>query len=82
MKTAQKLLVGVALPVIAMAATFAVFNTSAAQQRAAARTPTSPLATPEGITIQPLGNAAGYSLNKSTATRLPRLTAHPGFPGR
>lgn len=72
MKIAQKLLAGVALPVIAMTATLAMFNTSAAQQRAAVRVPMTPLAVPEGITIQPLGNAAGYSLNKSTATRLPR----------
>ena len=30
------------------------------------------LATPEGITMQPLGLAAGYSLSKPTATKLPR----------
>src|SRR5687768_4275085 len=32
----------------------------------------SPLATPEGITVQPLGLAQGYSLSKDTATKLPR----------
>ena len=31
-----------------------------------------PLAMPEGITIQPLGIAQGYSLSKETATKLPR----------
>ncbi|MGE4062892.1 MAG: hypothetical protein AB7E79_05950 [Rhodospirillaceae bacterium] len=31
-----------------------------------------PLATPEGITLSPLGLAAGYSLNKETASKLPR----------
>lgn len=72
MRTAQKLLSGVALPVVAMAAALAMSNTSAAQQRSAGRAPSAPLATPEGITIQPLGNAQGYSLSKSTATRLPR----------
>jgi predicted lipoprotein with Yx(FWY)xxD motif len=30
------------------------------------------LATPEGVTMQPLGLAAGYSLSKPTATKLPR----------
>ncbi|MGE4062659.1 MAG: hypothetical protein AB7E79_04755 [Rhodospirillaceae bacterium] len=32
----------------------------------------SPLATPQGITHQPLGLAAGYSLSKTAATKLPR----------
>ncbi len=31
-----------------------------------------PLATPEGITSQPIGTAAGYSLSKYTANKLPR----------
>ncbi|MEQ9449518.1 MAG: hypothetical protein RLN70_11545, partial [Rhodospirillaceae bacterium] len=31
-----------------------------------------PFATPEGITFQPIGLAQGYSLNKESATKLPR----------
>jgi predicted lipoprotein with Yx(FWY)xxD motif len=72
MKTASKLLAGIALPVAAVAIGFAAFNASVAQQRDPGRTPIAPYATPEGLMIQPLGTAQGYSLNKSTATRLPR----------
>ena len=32
----------------------------------------SPLAMPLGITIQPTGLAQGYSMNKKSATKLPR----------
>lgn len=55
-------------------ASFATLLSTVPALSASQRTSTefSPLATPEGITIQPLGLAQGYSLSKEAATKLPR----------
>lgn len=57
----------------AAAAIFAIAAGAAvAGSKGAPETELAPLATPPGITQQPLGLAQGYSLSKPTATKLPR----------
>lgn len=57
---------------IGFAAIFLLSMNAMSAQNAKEETEFAPLAMPEGITIQPLGLAQGYSLSKGTATKLPR----------
>jgi len=66
MKISKKLLLATSVSVLA---SFSLLNTAVSAQK---KDSDAPLATPQGITIQPLGSGQGYSLNKETATKLPR----------
>lgn len=68
MRTHTRLWIG-SLSIVAMMAAGAAMS---AQRNVPAEF--SPLAGPEGVTYQPLGLAAGYSLSKTAATKLPRDT--------
>ncbi len=54
------------------AASFAAAGAIAAESKNAESKNTVPLATPFGITLQPLGLAQGYGLDKTTASGVPR----------
>ncbi len=53
--------------------TMAIGYGAMSAQRAVLDPDFAPLATPEGITMQPLGLAAGYRLSKEASTKLPRV---------
>lgn len=67
MKSGMRLLVGMGISVMAVALAPALAPT-----KAATRDSDAVLATPPGITLQPLGKAQGYDLGKMSAASLPR----------
>ena len=70
MRSYRRLLSGAGVSVVAIVTMG--YGAISAQLATGSTEEIAPLATPEGINIQPLGLAQGYSMNKASATKLPR----------
>lgn len=72
MKLATTLFVGTGTSIVALAAGYALMSgTADAGSRSSSADP-APVATPLGVTMQPLGKAQGYDLGKGTASAIAR----------
>ncbi|HEY4368824.1 MAG TPA: hypothetical protein VGN07_16435 [Steroidobacteraceae bacterium] len=72
MKLSTTLSLGLGASILAIVAGYASVSSQAAANDRSSQADSAPLATPQGVTMQPLGKAQGYDLGKSTASAIAR----------